>query len=125
MPETDLSTARMDAGALVREETVTDRKVGTIRILTPITDEGQVDASRPVEYLGEAQIMTQMGALPISFAIPAKTLKEAVEAYPEAAKKGLEETIAKIEAYRREAATRIVKPGDEGFAAAASKIQMP
>lgn len=117
--------ATMDASALFREEIITDRKIGTIRVLTPVTDEGVTDASREVIFMGETQIMTQMGALPISFTIPAKNLKEAVAGYAQAAKKGVEDTIQKIEDLRRQAASRIVTPGDEGFAQAASKIQMP
>ena len=33
----------MDASALYREETITDRRVGTIRMMTPITPDGSVD----------------------------------------------------------------------------------
>ena len=125
MADLDSMNARMDVSALVREEVVTDRKIGSIRVLTPITVDGMRDMNREVIYLGETQIMTQMGPLPISFEIKAKTLAEAVTGYAEAAKAGVEETIAKIEAMRREAATKIVTPGDAGFAATANKIQMP
>ena len=125
MADLDSMNAQMDVNALVREEVVTDRKIGSIRVLTPITVDGMRDINREVIYLGETQIMTQMGPLPISFEIKAKTLAEAVSGYAEAAKAGVEETIAKIEAMRREAATKIVTPGDAGFAATANKIQMP
>ena len=125
MADLDSMNAQMDVSALVREEVVTDRKIGSIRVLTPITVDGMRDMNREVIYLGETQIMTQMGPLPISFEIKAKTLAEAVTGYDEAAKAGVEETIAKIEAMRREAATKIVTPGDAGFAATANKIQMP
>lgn len=125
MADLDSMNAQMDVSALVREEVVTDRKIGSIRVLTPITVNGMRDMNREVIYLGETQIMTQMGPLPISFEIKAKTLAEAVNGYAEAAKAGVEETIAKIEAMRREAATKIVTPGDAGFAATANKIQMP
>ena len=100
----------MNVSALVREEIITDRKIGTIRVLTPVTVDGTRDFARDVVYMGETQIMTQMGPLPISFQIKAATLEEAVKGYGEAAKAGVQETIAK---------------GDAGFAAAASKIQMP
>ena len=122
MADLDSMNAQMDVSALVREEVVTDRKIGSIRVLTPITVDGMRDMNREVIYLGETQIMTQMGPLPISFEIKAKTLAEAVNGYAEAAKAGVEETIAKIEAMRREAATKIVTPGDAGFAATANKI---
>ena len=115
----------MDVNALVREEVITDRKIGSIRVLTPVTLEGTRDLTREVVYMGETQIMTQMGPLPISFKINAATLEEAVKGYGEAAKAGVQETIAKLEEMRREATSKIVTPGDAGFAAAASKIQMP
>ena len=64
--------AKMDPTALVREDVISDRRVGTIRMLTPITVEGVRDETRDVLFLGEAQIMTQVGALPINFQIEAK-----------------------------------------------------
>lgn len=125
MPDLDQMNVQMDETALVREEIITDRKIGTIRMLTPITVTCERDMNRQVVYMGETQIMTQMGPLPISFEIKAQTLEEAVKGYGEAAKAGVQETIAKLEQMRREAASKIVTPGDAGFAAAASKIQMP
>ena len=125
MADLDQMNAALDLTTLVREEIITDRKVGSIRVLTPITADGARDESRAVVYLGETQIMTQMGPLPINFEIKASPLKEAVEAYGEAAKAGVAETIAKLEEMRREAASKIVTPGDAGFAATANKIQMP
>ena len=125
MADLDQMDVQMDVNALVREEVITDRKNGSIRVLTPVTLEGTRDLTREVVYMGETQIMTQMGPLPISFKINAATLEEAVKGYGEAAKAGVQETIAKLEEMRREAASKIVTPGDAGFAAAASKIQMP
>ena len=65
---------KMDASTLYREEIYTDRKIGTIRTLVPVTANGATDGARPVVYTGEAQIMTQMGPLPITFEIEAKSL---------------------------------------------------
>ena len=104
--------AKMDPTALVREDVISDRRVGTIR-----TVEGVRDETRDVLFFGEAQIMTQVGALPINFQIEAKTLAEAVEGYGEAAKKGLAETLEKLREMRREAANQIVTPGMPGFQA--------
>lgn len=125
MADLDQMNVQMDVSALVREEIITDRKIGTIRVLTPVTVDGTRDFARDVVYMGETQIMTQMGPLPISFQIKAATLEEAVKGYAEAAKAGVQETIAKLEEMRREAGSKIVTPGDASFAAAASKIQMP
>ena len=71
--EAEKGQEQMDAANLFREEIYTDRKIGVIRCLVPVTAEGKVDESRKVIYTGEAQIMTQMGALPISFDIEAIT----------------------------------------------------
>ena len=60
---------QMDVTSLYQEEMFTDRKVGAIRRLTPMTAEGAVDASRPVLYVGQAEIMTNMGPVPINFEI--------------------------------------------------------
>ena len=64
---TDGRQATMDANEIYREDIFTDRKVGTIRRLTPVTADGSTDAARPVLFVGQAQVMTPMGALPISF----------------------------------------------------------
>ena len=61
----------MDAKSLYREEIYTDRKMGTLRVMLPVTASGDPDKARPTLYLGEAQLMTNMGPLPISFEIEA------------------------------------------------------
>jgi hypothetical protein len=121
----------MDATSLYREEIYTDRKVGTIRAMVPVTAMGATDGTRPVVYTGEAQIMTQMGPLPISFEIEAKTLAEAVEGYAPAAKVAIERTVKELQDLRRQAASSIVLPGQGGAGfppgglGGGGKIQMP
>ena len=125
----DTMNAEMDASNLYSEEVVTDRKVGTIRVLTPVLPTGARDLERPMVFIVEAQIMTQMGPLPITFEIPAQSVAEAVAAYGAAAKEGVRQTIEKIQAMRREAASQIVTPGMPGFQAppapGGSGIAMP
>jgi len=125
--ELDQIQADMDANNLYSEEIVTDRKIGTIRVLTPITVTGARDASRPMIFTGEVQIMTQMGPLPIAFEIPGATVAEAVANYGQAAKDGVKKTFERMEEMRREAANKIVTPGDKGFSMPPSggRIQMP
>jgi hypothetical protein len=106
-PETD---ARMDPTSLYREEIITDRKVGTLRVLTPLTGDGTTDAARPVLYMGEAQIMTNAGPLPISFEIEATNLREAVDNFSAAAKDAIERTVRDLQELRRQAASSIVVP---------------
>jgi hypothetical protein len=121
----------MDASSLYREEIYTDRKIGTIRALVPVTTLGATDGGRPVVYTGEAQIMTQMGPLPINFDIEAKSLAEAVEGYAAAAKIAVERTVRELQDMRRQAASSIVLPGQGGAGfppgglGGGGKIQIP
>jgi hypothetical protein len=101
---------KMDAADLYREEIVTDRRVGTIRVLNPIKVDGSTDAKRPAVYVGEAQIYTNMGALPLSFEIPAASLAQAVAGYADAAKEAVDRAMRELEEMRRQAASSIVIP---------------
>ena len=79
---------------------------------------------------GEAQIMTPMGALPVSFEIDGTTLAEAIANYADAAKEGIERTVKEIQEMRRQAASSIVLPGQggglpPGALGGGGKIQMP
>jgi hypothetical protein len=119
----------MDAASLYREEIYTDRAVGTLRVLIPVTPDGAPDGSRPTVYTGEAQLMTTVGPLPISFEVPAATLSEAVAKYAEAAKEGVAHAMREFAEMRRQASSSIVIPqtgalppvGPRG----GGKIQMP
>jgi hypothetical protein len=101
---------QMDAAALYREEVFTDRKMGTIRRLTPIKADGSTDSARPVFYVGEAQILTQMGTLPLSFEIPAQSLQEAVTKFGPATKQAIEQAMRELQELRRQASSSIVIP---------------
>ena len=122
--------AKMDSTSLYREEIVTDRKVGTIRMMTPLKIDGSTDAARPVLYVGEAQIMTGAGPLPITFEIDAKDLGEAVDNFGPAAKEAIERTVRDLQEMRRQAASSIVVPqggmgGLPGVGGGGGKIQLP
>jgi len=105
---------QMNAQDLYREEVFTDRKVGSIRRLTPVTPEGEADASRGVLYVGQAQLMTSMGAVPLSFEIPAQSLDQAVSQFAVEAQKAVERTMKEIQEMQREAASSIVVPQGGG-----------
>ena len=110
MAEDRNQDAQMDVAALYQEEMFTDRKVGAIRRLTPVTGDGSVDATRPVLYIGQAEIMTNMGPVPINFEIEGKTLADAVEGFSVAAAAAVERTVQQIQEMRRQAASQIVVP---------------
>ena len=86
----------MDPASLYREELYLDRRVGSIRRLIPVTVEGAPDPARAEVFSGSITVMTPMGALPISFEIPAKTLAEAVAGFAAAAEKKIEETMDEL-----------------------------
>jgi len=109
-PDERTGDPKMDPKSLYREEMITDRKVGTIRVLTPIKSDGSRDAGREVTYIGEAQLLTSVGTLPINFEIEAKTLDEAVTRFAEVAKEAVERTMKDLQELRRQAASSIVVP---------------
>ncbi len=130
MSQESAAESQMDLANLYREDTYTDRKLGVIRCMTPVTSEGLVDASRAVQYLGQAEIMTSMGPVPINFEIEAKTLAEAVQGFADAAQKGIERTMQQMQEMRRQQASQLVvapagmagiKEGPRG----GGKIQIP
>jgi hypothetical protein len=109
-PPTRSTEATMDSKSLYREEIYTDRKVGTLRVLVPVKSDGTNDPARPTLFQGEAQLMTNMGPLPISFDIEAKDLASAVANYAEATKAGVERAMRELQELRRQASSSIVIP---------------
>lgn len=125
-----LDTPQMDAANLYREEVYTDRRVGSIRVMTPVTPDGETDSARPVLYVGQAQLMTPAGALPLTFEIPADSLADAVAKFADETETAIERTMKELEEMRRDAASSIVIPkgGPEGMGGGGMPgggIQMP
>jgi hypothetical protein len=110
----DKKTPDMDPADLYKEEVFTDRKIGTIRRLTPVDGQGENDTSRPVTYVGEAQLMSSAGPIPLHFEIPATSLEDAAKKFSDEAEKAIERTMRQLEEMRREAASGLVLPGQGG-----------
>jgi len=113
-PDDMAAEPTMDGSSLYREEIFTDRKVGTIRVLTPVAANGSPDLGRPVVYVGEAQLLTTVGALPLSFEIGARSLEDAIEKYAPAAKEAFERAVQELQELRRQASSSIIVP-DRGM----------
>ncbi len=109
-----LDQLRMDPDALYQEETFSDRRVGTIQRLTPVTRAGEPDDGRPVLYLGQTQVMTPVGALPLHFELEAGNLEEAMEGFPQAAAEALEQAMDELRQMQRESASKIMTPDQLG-----------
>ncbi|MFI4878235.1 MAG: hypothetical protein ACHP9U_05195 [Steroidobacterales bacterium] len=108
--QNDLPDIQIDPKGLYREDVFTDRRAGSIRRLTPVTAGGDTDASRPVLFSGQTQLLTPAGVLPLGFEIEAQTLEEALRKFPDGVKVALEQAIDEARELRREAASRIVVP---------------
>lgn len=123
---------QMDADGLYQEDNFTDRRVGAIRRMTPVRADGSVDPSRPVLFVGQAEIMTNMGPVPISFEIEGTNLAEAVQGFAPAAQVAIERTVQQIQEMRRQQASQLVVPqgpvpglGGGGGRGGGGKIQLP
>ena len=101
---------RMDPSSLYREETFTDRRVGVIRVMTPVKTDGAIDLGRKILYVGEAQLLSPVGALPITFEIDATSLGDAAEKFADGAKVAVERAIRELQELRREQSSNIVIP---------------
>src|SRR5690349_10128350 len=127
--EQNQNELKLDPKALYLEEVFTDRRVGTIRRMTPVNKDGARDQARAVLYIGETQVLTPAGALPIGFEIGAGSLEEAAEKFGQLAKEAIERTVKELQELRRQAASQIVVPQGPlppmGGAGGGGKIQMP
>jgi hypothetical protein len=121
-PELKSTELKLDPDKLYVEEIFTDRRIGTIRRLTPVTKDGKPDEARAVLYVGETQIMTPAGSIPIAFEIGAASVGEAAEKFGALAKEAIDRTVHELQELRRQASSSIVIPqGPLGT----GKIQMP
>ena len=106
-----IADIKFDRKNLYREETITDLKVGTIQRLTPIKVDGTKDQSRPHLFVGQTQLLSQSGPVPVSSRIEAETLEEAIRLFPETMQKAVERLVDEVKQLQREQMGRIVVPG--------------
>ena len=108
-----LDTLTIDTTNLFREESITDTQSANIKLLIPITLDGNEDSSRERQFIGDTTLMTQMGPIPVQFPIPAKNLEEAFTMFPEGVQGAVEKLQERAQDMAREEASRIVVPGQE------------
>jgi hypothetical protein len=101
----------VDTTNLHREEVFTDLQAASIRRLTPVKADGSQDDGRDVIYIGETNLMTQMGPLPVQFPIEAKSLDDAFSQFAEGVKGAIERLNERAKEMAREESSRIVVPG--------------
>ena len=96
---------------LYLEESFTDLNVASIKRLTPVRPNGIKDKSRKPLFVGNTQLMTPQGPLPIQSLLEAKNLKEAMEKFPAAMRKGVEKMLEEVEKIKQKEESRIIIPG--------------
>jgi len=104
----------VDIDNLYREESFTDLRAANIKRLTPVTHNGDPDATRPTQYIGDTTLMTQMGPIPVQFPLVADSLRAAFEKFPEGVEAAIERLQERAQEMAREESSRIVVPGGGG-----------
>ncbi len=100
----------LDKQNLYREEYYTDMKSATVRKLIPVKQDGTEDKTRKILYVGQANLMSEAGPIPISTMIPAKNLEQALKNYPDAMNQAMEKIQEEIRKYHQEQDSSIVAP---------------
>lgn len=96
---------------LHREEMFTDLTVGSIRQLTPVKQNGEPDKSRPILFIGQSQVYTQQGPMPVQFPIDAINLQEAMSQFPDAMEEFVEHLVEQAKEMQRQEKSRLIVPG--------------
>jgi len=108
-----LADLKLDEKSLYKEEVFTDLRVGSLKQLTPVTKDGSRDMGRPMVYVGETQLMSQVGPLPVQTRIEAENLEAAIDRFPVAIQAAVEAMIDEVKELQRKEMSRIVVPGAE------------
>lgn len=101
----------VDVENLHREEVFSDLQAASVRRLTPVKADGSTDTTRDIIYIGETNLMTQMGPLPVQFPIEAKSLDDAFSQFAEGVKGAIERLNERAKEMVRDESSRIVVPG--------------
>ena len=103
---------------LYREENILDLKSASIRCLTPIKPDGTTDESREMIYVGNTQLMSPQGPVPLHAPLKATSLEEAMDSFPAAMQHAMEEMIESVKKMQQEQEqakpqedSRIIMPG--------------
>ena len=110
MAETDNNSIdfSIDRSNLYKEESFTDLKVGNIRRLIPVKSDGSEDKARNTIFVGQTNLMTPNGPLPIQGVIRAKELQQAVKRFPEAMEVAVERMMEEAQKMKDQQGSEII-----------------
>ncbi len=100
----------VDKQNLYLEASFTDLKVASIRRLTPVNSDGSVDKTRKTVFIGQSNIMTPNGPLPIQAVIQAKQLQQAIKRFPEAMQAAVAKLADEVQKLRQQQESTIIAP---------------
>jgi hypothetical protein len=103
--------AKFNQQNLHREEVFTDLTVGSIRRLSPVKQNGEPDKTRPILFVGQSQIYTQQGPMPIQFPIDAKNLQLAMDKFSETMEEFVAHLVEQAKELQRQEESRLIVPG--------------
>jgi len=92
----------VDKNNLYREESITDIKVASIRRLIPIKADGTKDSSRTPIFMAQTQLMSPEGPVPLQSALKAGSIEDAIDEFPGAMQKALDEMVERLKKVREE-----------------------
>ncbi|HNQ01049.1 MAG TPA: hypothetical protein PLQ15_13020 [Syntrophales bacterium] len=114
MDDTAQRKVKVNLQNLYREEMYTDMRTAALRQLTPVKPNGEIDKTRKFVFVGQTNIMSPQGPLPVQFPIDAKNLQEAAERFPEVMDQFLTKLAEEIKEARRQEQSRIIVPNAQG-----------
>lgn len=103
--------ARFNQQNLYREEVFSDLTIGSIRQLMPVKPNGEPDKNRAILFIGQSQIYTQHGPMPIQFPIDAKNLQLAMGKFPDAMEEFVAHLVEEAKEMQRQEQSRLIVPG--------------
>jgi hypothetical protein len=94
-----------------REEVYSDLTVGSIRQMVPVKQNGEPDKARPILFVGQSQIYTQQGPMPIQFPIDAKNLQQAMDKFADEMEAFVDHLVEQAKELQRQEQSRLIVPG--------------
>jgi len=123
MEAEEAKRVKFNQSNLYREEVFSDLTIGSIRQMTPVKPNGEIDKNRKLLFMGQSQIYTPQGPLPIQFPIDAKNLQQAMEKFPEAMEAYVTHLVEEAKEMQKREQSRLIVPG--GSPASGSGIITP
>ncbi len=103
----------VDRSNLYKEESFTDLKIGSIRRLIPVKPDGSEDKTRKHVFVGQTNLMTPNGPLPIQGVINAKELQQAVKRFPEAMEEAVNRLMEEAQKMKDQQGSEIITKQEE------------